>query len=134
VIRHRLPAPVPAEAQEEYALARQITYFIAFKNGVVREADQYWVKGRTLYYLTTDHQRRTVPVDSVDRVLSMQLNSEQNVAFYLPSEQGRAGLRPRLVRRTTALVCKRCCCALTQSAAASSPTNGGASRTVRQHQ
>jgi hypothetical protein len=130
VMRHELP--VPTEAQEEYAPARQITYFIAFKNGVVHEADQYWVKGRTLYYLTTDHQRGTAPVDSVDRVLSKQLNSEQNVAFYLPSEKGRAGLRPRLVRHTTTLVRKRCCCALTPSAVASSPTSGGASRTVRQ--
>jgi hypothetical protein len=132
VIRHGLPRPLSAEAQEEYAPARQITYFIAFKTGVVREADQYWVKGRTLYYVTTDHQRRTAPVDSVDRVLSKQLNSEQKVAFYLPSEQVRAGLRPRLVRHTATLVRKRCCCALTQSAVASSPTRSGASRTVRQ--
>jgi hypothetical protein len=32
-----------------------------------------------VYYVTPDHERRTAILDSVDRVLSERLNSEQNV-------------------------------------------------------
>src|SRR5215470_4743291 len=46
------PVPVRGERQEEYEPARQITYLIAFKNNDIRMVDQYWVKGKTLYYLT----------------------------------------------------------------------------------
>jgi hypothetical protein len=111
----------PAERQEEYAPAQQTTYLIAFKNHVIRVADQYWVKGKTLIYLTTDHQRWTAPLDSVDRTLSKRLNSEQNVAFYLPAGEGRAVVRARLVRHTATVVHKRCYCVHTRSTGDSSP-------------
>jgi hypothetical protein len=122
------PVPAPAELQEEYAPARQITYLIAFKNGVVHVVDQYWVSGQTIYYVTTDHQRMTAPVDSVDRTLSKRLNSEQNVAFYLPAEQGKTIVQAHLIRHTASLVRKRCYCVFTPSDRASSPGRGGASR------
>jgi hypothetical protein len=114
----------PAEIQDEYAPARQVTYFIAFKDGVVRVADQYWVDGKTLYYLTTDHQRMTAPVNSVDRPLSKRLNSEQNVAFYLPPEQIKAVAQVHVVRRTAG---KRCYCRPAPSARVPSRASGGAS-------
>jgi hypothetical protein len=47
-------------------------------------ADQYWVNGKTIVFVTTDHQRITAPVSSVDLTLSQRLNREQNVAFVLP--------------------------------------------------
>src|SRR5580765_4927427 len=56
------PAPRPAEFREKYAPARQTTYLIAFKDSVVRVADQYWVTGKTISFVTTDHQRMTAPV------------------------------------------------------------------------
>jgi hypothetical protein len=121
VILRGRPAP-----QEEYEPTRQITYLIAFKNDGIRVADQYWVSGRTLYYLTPDHQRRTAPVDSVDRTLSRQLNSEQNVAFILPAERERVSVH--VVRRTASVVRKRCYCVAVPSAGAASRARGGANR------
>lgn len=110
VILDARPGPVPVD--QEYAPARQITYLIAFKDSVVRAADQYWVSGCTLYYLTPDHQRRTASVNSVDRTLSELLNSEQNVAFDLPAAQeGSTEVRPCHVRHTSRLVRKRQPCA-----------------------
>ena len=83
------PAPRPAEFREKYAPARQTTYLIAFKDSVVRVADQYWVNGKTIIFVTTDHQRMTAPVSSVDLTLSQRLNDEQNVVFVLPPEPGK---------------------------------------------
>jgi hypothetical protein len=80
------PAPRPAEFREQFAPAQQTTYLIAFKDSVVRVADQYWVSGKTIFFLTTDHQRMTAPVNSVDLALSQRLNNEQNVVFVLPPD------------------------------------------------
>ena len=99
-----------ALGQEKYAAAGQVTYLIAFKSGVVRLVDQYWVSGNTLYYLTADHERRAAPVASVDRALSVRLNSERNVDFNLPEGEPRANVRARVVRHTASVVRKQCCC------------------------
>jgi len=128
LIVHESPALRPAEFQEASVPARKITYFIAFKDGIVRVADQYWVSGKTIYYVTTDHQRMTAPVNSVDRTLSKRLNSEQNVAFYLPPEQGKTVAQVHLVRHTASLVRKRCYCLPAPSARVPSRASGGASR------
>ena len=120
------PAPRPAEFREKYAPARQTTYLIAFKDSVVRVADQYWVSGKTIYFVTTDHQRMTAPVSSVDLTLSQRLNDEQNVVFVLPPEPGKTIQRARLVR--TSLVRKRCHCVAASSARVPPRASGGASR------
>jgi hypothetical protein len=122
------PAPRPAAFQEDYAPARQITYLIAFKDSVVRVADQYWVSGKTIYYVTMDHQRMTAPVSSVDRALSKRLNNEQNVAFYLPPGQGKTVTQAHVVRHTASLVRKRCYCLSAPSARVPARAGGGASR------
>jgi hypothetical protein len=93
----------------DFGPERRTTYFIAFKSSVVRVASQYWVNGNTLYYLTTDHIQMTAPLSSVDRTISERLNSEQNVAFFLPAE--REKVRVHAVRHTASLVQKKCCCA-----------------------
>jgi hypothetical protein len=113
VLESERPVPVPVQRQEEYGPVRQVTYLIAFKNNEIRAVDQYWVKGKTLYYLTADHQRRTAPIESVNRALSKRLNREQNVAFVLPAAEGRA------VRHTTTFVRKRCYWAPISSASVS---------------
>jgi hypothetical protein len=59
-------------------------YLIATKDQVIRAAAAYWVDGRTLHYLTLQHEEKQAPLDSVDRGLTMQLNRERNVAFQLP--------------------------------------------------
>jgi hypothetical protein len=115
---------VPAEPQvvtPVMSTARQITYLIAFKDGTVRRADQYWVSGATLYYITPDRLRKEAPLVSVDRALSERLNTEQNVAFVLPWEQSRTEvqaktrIRPRVAHRTGTASRrsepgKKCCC------------------------
>ena len=89
------------------------SYFIAFKGGTVRLAEQYWVDGATLYYITPDRERRTAPLEAVDRALSQQLNGERNVAFRLPPEERKTVARSQAVhhvsivaRRRKACVCK----------------------------
>ena len=120
------PVPRPAEFREQFAPAQQTTYLIAFKDSVVRVADQYWVSGKTIFFVTTDHQRMTAPVSSVDVTLSQRLNNEQNVAFVLPPEPTKTVERARIVR--TSLVRKRCHCVGASSARGPSRASGGASR------
>lgn len=129
VIMNESPRPRPAEFRAASApTRRQTTYLIAFKDSVVRMVDQYWVEGKTIYFVTTDHQRMTAPVNSVDRITSKRLNSEQNVAFYLPPERGRTVARVHVVRHTASVVRKRCYCVTTPSASVSSRASGAASR------
>jgi hypothetical protein len=59
-------------------------YLIAGKDQTIRAAAAYWVDGRTLHYVTLQHEEKQVPLDSVDRSFSMQLNRERRVAFQLP--------------------------------------------------
>jgi hypothetical protein len=119
------PVIRPVMVREEFEPTRQITYFIAFKDNVVRVADQYWVDGKTIFVLTTDHQRLTAPVNTVDRILSARLNNEQNVAFILPPERGTMVARTRVVRHTASVVHKTCHCVSTRV-----PASGVASRSA----
>ena len=81
-----------------------------------------------VYYVTTDHERMTAPVSSVDRALSKRLNSEKDVAFYLPPEQRKVVAQAHLVRHSASLVRKRCYCRPVSSARVSSRMGGEASR------
>lgn len=127
VIVNGSPPPRPAALREEYGPERQIAYLIAFKDSVVRVADQYWVEGKTIFWVTTDHREMTAPLNSVDRTLSKRLNNEQNVAFSLPPAQGKVVAQAHVIRHT-ALVRKRCYCVTTPSARVPSRASGGASR------
>lgn len=112
VREHPAPVLAPVGFPEEYGSERPVTYQIAFKNSAIRVADQYWVNGKTLFFVTLDHRRMSAPVDSVDRALSRRLNSEQNVAFFLPAQSVRTNARTSLVRHTAtvSVVHKRCYC------------------------
>jgi len=59
-------------------------YLIATKDQAIRAAASYWVAGATLHYVTLQHEEKQVPLDSVDRSLTMQLNRERRVPFQLP--------------------------------------------------
>jgi hypothetical protein len=61
-------------------------YLIAFKDHVIRPALAYSVTGDTLHYTTLDREDKQVPLDSVDRDLSRQLNRERRVPFDLPGQ------------------------------------------------
>jgi len=59
-------------------------YLIAFRDQSIRAAIAYWVDGRTLHYVTQQHEERQAPLDSIDRDTSVRLNRERRVAFSLP--------------------------------------------------
>jgi hypothetical protein len=59
-------------------------YLIAFKDQVIRAVLDYSVDGTTLSYLTRQGTRAQVPLESVDREFSEQLNRERNIEFRLP--------------------------------------------------
>jgi len=59
-------------------------YLIATKDQAIRAAASYWVDGRTLHYVTLQHEEKQVPLETVDRDLSLQLNRERHVQFQLP--------------------------------------------------
>jgi hypothetical protein len=59
-------------------------YLVAFKDHVIGAAAAYWVEGRTLHYVTLQHEEKQVPLDAIDRDFTMQLNRERRVQFQLP--------------------------------------------------
>jgi hypothetical protein len=59
-------------------------YLIAFKDHAIRAVSAYWVDGKVLHIVTLERQEQQVPLDSVDRSLSQQLNNERQVPFQLP--------------------------------------------------
>lgn len=61
-------------------------YLIAFNDRVIRAAAAYWVDGKTLHYVTLQHEERQAPLDTVDRALSLQLNRERQVPFQMPAQ------------------------------------------------
>jgi hypothetical protein len=62
-------------------------YLIAFNDQVIRPTVAYWADGRTLHYVTLDHQEMQVRLDTVDRMLSLELNRQRHVAFQLPAHE-----------------------------------------------
>jgi hypothetical protein len=62
------------------------TYLIAFNDHVIRAAVAYWVDGKTLHYVTLEHEEKQASLETVDRSLSLQLNRERQVAFQLPAQ------------------------------------------------
>ncbi len=59
-------------------------YLLAFKDKTIRAATAYWVDGRTLHYVTYEHEQKQAPLDTVDRDLTMRLNGERHVEIQLP--------------------------------------------------
>jgi hypothetical protein len=61
-------------------------YLLAMKDHTIYAAAAYWLDGKTLHYVTLQHEEKQVPLDRVDRPFSQQLNRERRVAFHLPVE------------------------------------------------
>lgn len=59
-------------------------YLIAFQDHTIRAAASYWVEGRTLHYVTLQHEERQAQLDTVDRDFSLRLNRERRVQLQLP--------------------------------------------------
>ena len=111
VVIGRSPSAEETARQVESPPSIQKSYFIAFKGGSVRLAEQYWVDGSTLYYVTPEHERKTAPVASVDPVLSVRLNMDQNMLFTLPAAEEKAEVRPRPIHRATGSASRQKSCA-----------------------
>lgn len=59
-------------------------YLIALNDRSVHVAQAYWIDGPTLHDLTFEHEQRQIPLDAIDRALTLQLNRERHVPFQLP--------------------------------------------------
>lgn len=79
------PAETPREPQASRAATGSEIYLLAFKDGVIRAALAYWMEGDTLHYVGTDRKPHEVPLTSINRDFSAQLNRERNVPFRLPA-------------------------------------------------
>jgi hypothetical protein len=62
-------------------------YLIALKNHNIFAASSYSVSGGTVHYVTLEHAEKQVPIDDIDRDMTLRLNGERHVAFQLPSQQ-----------------------------------------------
>lgn len=95
---------------------RDKPYMIAFKSGKVVLANQYWVYGGILSYVTADHERKDAALETVDRALSERFNREQNLDFTLPpaAAAGEAA-RQQQVHRPSSAPRRRNRCACRQA-------------------
>jgi hypothetical protein len=59
-------------------------YLIALRDGSIQAAGSYWIAGQTLHYVTLERQEKQLPLGSLDRALTMQLNRERRVSIHLP--------------------------------------------------
>ena len=68
--------------------AEATIYLIAFRDHTVIPALGWWVEGKTIKYVTMDHDINQASVDLIDRDLSRKLNAQRNIDFTLPPPQG----------------------------------------------
>jgi hypothetical protein len=59
-------------------------YLVATKAGVIWAARAYWVEGGSLQLVTMREERKSVPLEQVDRPFTEQLNRERRIDFRLP--------------------------------------------------
>jgi hypothetical protein len=81
-------APQQAMPQETSGYAERRNeepiYLLAFKGqSNIRAAEAYWIAGSTLHYVTLQHEQKQVPLDTVDRALTLQLNRQRGVDIRL---------------------------------------------------
>lgn len=81
--------PEPPSQQQSYVppqnrQTQSTLYLIALNDHKIYPALSYWVEHNILHYVTTDHAMRQVPLSSVDRSMSEELNGERHVSFRLP--------------------------------------------------
>ena len=79
---YALPAestPAPAERGEAPFFA------IALADGSRLSASAVWVQDSFLHYVDSQDQHHQVPLSSIDRQATRQLNRERNLSFWLPA-------------------------------------------------
>ena len=84
------PAPAPAapapSAGNTGARQGSPIYLIALKNHSIHAAISYSVENNVLHYVDLDRAAKDVPLDQLDRPLTIELNRQRRVPFRLPPE------------------------------------------------
>lgn len=79
----------PRGTQEEVSPERVVSAtrptltLLAFRDSTVVAVIAYWVEGQDLHYVTKSYAKKVVPLETLDKGVSLQLNSERGVAFSL---------------------------------------------------
>ncbi|MCC6366446.1 MAG: hypothetical protein IT165_23245 [Bryobacterales bacterium] len=79
----------PPGAQEEVTPERVVSAtkptltLLAFRDSTVVAVIAYWVDGQDLHYVTKGYAKKVVPLETLDKGVSLQLNSERGVEFSL---------------------------------------------------
>lgn len=71
-------------APQSYATSMPSYYLIAFVDHTIQAATAFHEQGDQLYYTTRDNVEHHVPLSTVDRSFSAQLNRDRRVPFNLP--------------------------------------------------
>jgi hypothetical protein len=74
---------VPAATGGSYYRAADY-YLIAFNDHIIQAALSYRVEGDQIFYTTREHEEKSAPLASVDRMFSEQINRDRRVEFRLP--------------------------------------------------
>ena len=59
-------------------------YLIAFNDHIIQAALSFRVEGDRIFYTTREHEEKSAPLASVDRMFSEQINRDRRVEFRLP--------------------------------------------------
>jgi hypothetical protein len=88
------PPPAAKPALHEYnwpdtSASRTSTFSVATKRGAVYSATAVWVQDGFLYLITADNKSTRVPLDSIERDKTNQMNAGKGLSFWLPPESER---------------------------------------------
>ncbi|GEM_PF-747228 len=75
--------PAPGSSTESY-YRKPDYYLIAFSDHTIVAAITYRVEGDELYYTTREHEERHVPLSSIDRRFTEQINRDRHIDIRLP--------------------------------------------------
>jgi hypothetical protein len=75
--------PAPAAPRAQPAEDKPTITLLAFTDSSIVAVLGYWIEGESLQYITSSYAKKSAPLKSLDRDLSLQLNRERNVEFAL---------------------------------------------------
>lgn len=73
----------PVRPERSVMDERPTIHLIALRDGTIRQALGYWVKGDTLHYVTPESTISQISLGMLDRERSVELNAERKVEFEL---------------------------------------------------
>jgi len=69
------------------AHAEEASFVIALSDGSHHSAIAVWVQNDVLHYIDSEGKHHQVPLQSIDRQSTRQLNRERKLDFWLPAAQ-----------------------------------------------